>query len=241
MGNYVDLTTNITTQVNNNILQNMKSTCNSDCGQGISGSTFNFINNQGDIFVTQSCVTDAACAMTSVAQAAANSVIKNMATQEAKAVTDFFGDFSINVFDETVDINTVVTNNITQISSQSCSATSNQTFDNNVTNVIDSTGGYYLTQAGSDNATCTMNNSLKIAAYNEVTNTSTQGVTVIGTFAMILIVVVVILLIGGLVVILMMIRGRSSQAAMAPTLSPLDVNAILDPNSKYSKYSKLVK
>lgn len=237
MGGSFSNQVNINTQITNDMLQSTTQICNADCKASannntiiISGATIN-----GSIGINARCTASAACAMSNASNAAVNNIIQNIIDQETTSVSDIMGDLSWEDINNEVNINTSLSNYITQITSQTCNATADVQANDNFfyvgqggTSTSDGkttiNGDIFISAEGNATANCSMSNISKLQAYNESQNSVTQSITNVGMFAAIGLMVAVVVLIGGLIYLMMY-----SRSAFAGPVDPLQ-SGQLDPD-----------
>ncbi len=209
MGSSVDNSTKIQTEITNDFLQQLENVCVASCTSVASGNTVIVSGTTGDITISSTCSSDASCTMTNQASSAAQNSISSMAKQDATAVTDYFGGFSYQDMDNGISVTNSLINNITQISTQTCNASSSSTTSNNFIYVTEggTAGNISLTASGNANATCVMSNMSKIETYNEVQSNTDQSAKTVGQFAMYGIAAMAVVLIIGIVVVVVVAVG----------------------------------
>lgn len=188
MGNDIDNTLNLQNTITNNYLQQLEQTCSADCVAVNSGNTVIVSGNvSGDIVISSECSSNAACSMSNTAYLTATNVIDNLLNQQIKSVTDFMNDLSFNDLDNKTNAYNALVNQITQISSQTCSSTASSTVSNDLVYVKAGGvvgGSILLLSTANANASCTMSNLVKMDTYNQEQTKSDQGTKSIGMFAL---------------------------------------------------------
>lgn len=242
MGSSQSNAVTIQTSITNDFLQQMDEICSADCVNSSSGNTIIIGGKTGDISITATCTADASCSMTNQANATAQSVISNMASQDVTSVTDFLGDLSWQDLSNSLTVSTSIVNQITQITTQTCNATSMSTTDNNFVYVEQGgeTGNLAISATGNANASCAMSNMAKMDAYNQVQTTTDQTNTDVGMFAAIGIAILAIVLIGGIIFVLLiavgaigfMFSGKGSTES-PDTVAGLDTSTVIEMANSY--------
>ncbi len=209
MGSSVDNSTTIQTEITNDFLIQLESICSASCSTEVSGNTIIIAGETGDITLEAVCEADASCSMTNQATSVAQSTIETIATQDATAVTDYFGGFSYQDMDNGINVVNTLTNHITQISTTTCNADSSSTVSNNFIYVQEggSTGDLKLSATGNANASCVMSNMAKIEAYNDVQSNTDQSGKTVGQFAMYGVAAMVVVIVIGIVVVMVVVIG----------------------------------
>lgn len=233
MGNSFSNSVNINTQVTNQILNDVTQTCNSVCDANASGNTI-IINGgtvNGSINISTKCTASASCAMSNISNTAIQNIVQNMVQQEITSVTDFMGDLDFQNLNNSININTGISNYVTQITTQTCNAVT-EVSDNDTFIYVSSgplgeggviNGNINIAAEGNSSANCAMSNVSKVQAYNQAQNTTTQSITSIGMFVAIVAIIAVVVLIGGLIYVMMYARG-----AFGGAVDPLE-SGELDP------------
>jgi hypothetical protein len=140
-----------------------------------------------------------------------STILSNVLTQQNTSVSDLMGFLSSD--DNIADLESSVTNVITQVLATACQANSLSETSNTFNYLSNSTvGGDYLGAVASGDSTnyCTLSNMSKITAYNQVQNNADQSNVSVGLMGVIfgaiilvagvalIIVIVLVLGIGGI-------------------------------------------
>jgi cobalamin biosynthesis Mg chelatase CobN len=230
MGPFISNNVNVNTDITNTILQNTTQVCNATQVANASGNTIIISGTvNGNVGITTTSSASASCALTNASDATVKSIVANLIQQNITAATDM-GDLSFSTLSNNTNINTAISNYITQITTQTCNAVSvssntDEFFYVQSGGVVN--GNLYITAQGNANASCAMSNISKISAYNNAQNSVTQSATSVGMFALIAIAIIVIVLVGGLLFVMMMARGSFGGAVSNDPL----VNGTFDPNT----------
>lgn len=209
MGNTVDQSASILTQNTTTSAQTLVNTCSADCIADASGNTLIITGRTKNININAKCTANTSCTMTNQVQSTVTNMIDNSVSQQTKAVTDFFNDFMSNHIDQKIDITSILTNNLTQITQNTCQASASTQANQNFIYVgsTGTTGNVNISADSDVHASCTMNNLAKAQTQNTVTNRTNQFSKTLGMIAVIFVAILGILLIGGLVLILLMATG----------------------------------
>lgn len=241
MGPTISNNANINTQITNDMLQNTNQICVSSCDANASGNSVIIGGTVDSVNITAECKASASCAMTNSSDAAVKNIIQNIINQEITAVTDFMGGIGQDLTNN-ININTSISNYITQITTQTCGAISNPQANDNFIWVQSGgvSGPLNISAKGDASATCAMNNISKIQAYNNSQNTVTQSATSIGMFSMIFIAIIIIVLVGGVIFVMMFAKGSFGQSVSGDPLvngqfDPATVNRLLNQKSGLPK------
>lgn len=193
----------------------------------VSGS--NFKGNFTGVATTTS--TDATCLISSSMSDTVSNILSASLQQTNKAETDLFNDFAITVESNTFNIDQSVTNNISQINQEVCSANNTTSSSNNYIYVSNSTvGGDFVgvSNKADASADCNMQNYMKNGTYNQAQASATQSNSVQGMWATLLGAITSIITIIVIAVIILFSVGSLSYVGYAkvkgraPTMESTD-------------------
>jgi hypothetical protein len=197
-------------EVMNNILQKEYNSCVAVCESEQSGNTIIIDGSTitGDVGLRQVCKANASCLMTNSIDAEVSNIIEDTIKQSNTTVNSLF---SVNWNNQTnsTNIKSIVTNNVTQILTNTCNANESLNQSNNLLYISKSTikGDFIGFALGDDatnaNAACTMSNLAKLVVYNKVQADVSQSNTAIDIGAVILLVIM-------LMILIWLFKGKSS-------------------------------
>lgn len=160
--------------------------------------------------------TDAACLITSNMNTNIETIVSSLLQQNNQAKTDIMNDGVLaNVNTNVYNLNQTISNNISQINQATCSASQIVNSNNNYVYVSNSKIGGNFVGVSNDstaNASCSLNNAMKITAYNSLQSNAAQGNKVVGMFAGMLGTVVLIL---GLIIITLIVLFSMGSFSLA--------------------------
>lgn len=240
MGTDVSNTQYLQNSYINNFTQNLDSTCSANCNITVSDNSviIGTGSSVGDITISagNGCQADATCSMTQSADATVNNIISNMLDQEVTAVTDLFGDFQSSDLSNSTEVISSITNNITQISSQTCQANSSVSVNDNTVYIGSGSSAGDITISGgngsSATASCSMYNMAKISAWNNLQTKDKQNGTTVGMMSMVFVVIIVLVIVGGIIAVVLISTGSLGmifgKGGGDHTLDESEVNAFAD-------------
>lgn len=218
----------------NNVIQQNQQNCIATFNQEtsnnvviVNGSTIN--GNVIGVQLTGS--TDATCLITSHMEDSVSNILSSILDQTNTAATDILNGGKFTSETNTFDINQTIVNNISQINEATCAASFAQASSGSYFYVTNSTinGDFIGVQQNGDlHSSCSLNNFMKNATYNQAQASGTQSNKDIGVFASFLAVVlgiVGIMIIGTLILYSTGAIGKvgfQRGTAPAPQLSPQD-------------------
>lgn len=199
MGGTTSNTIGITTEITSNFLQESSNTCQANTVSGSNGDTVIISGTvKGDVNISSTSSASASCSMSNNVSSISQTIISNGIKQSAYSETDFFGDFSWNNVKNNTNLYNGITNNMTQITTNTCQATSSASTSNNFVYVTTGGvvgGGINLTSNSNANASCSMANTSKAAAYQEIQNNIQQEATHVGMIGAFMSMIVSVLII----------------------------------------------
>lgn len=243
---------NVSNTIVNNFLSKVKQSCTAVVDTSASGNTIIISGTvQGNVEITARGTASASCIMSNKSEETANNLISNLLTQEITNASGIFGDLFNKDMSNNVNITNVIRNNITQITTQACSAVANVQANDNFVWVqsggVVSGGNISIDATADAAASCNMSNMSKIDAYNQIQNNVSQSETEISMLAIIAIGIVVIILICGIVFIMMYSKRSVGKAVSSDpfangTLDATTFNQLVGKNPiKYESIAKKVK
>lgn len=226
-------------QVSNSILQESQEQCKSNCTTEQSGNTI--IINGGtvkSVGITSTCQANAACTMNQTLSGQIKVLMQAYAQQDQQTTHSIFDLLSDNkqVSSATIDQN--INNQITQILSSTCQATSTQLQNNNLIIVNNAKSDVVgLSATGNANSTCMMDNLGKSIAFTTATATTKQSQVFKNSFAAIIITIAILLIVGGIILIAVLVLFGGGTAILSgskkstTTASPIASALAQDPTA----------
>lgn len=165
----------------------------------------------GDVGIVASGTVDQICLINQQINQSITDILTAQAQQTNTTVSDLMND--LNAFDgeqNSVQFQQSIYNNMTQISSNTCSANNTIVQDNNIINVGTTgiVGGDVLLQATSNvSNNCTLNNLVNQTAFNNLQAKSDQTNVELGMMSLVIIAVVVLVIVGAIVLVILHSRG----------------------------------
>nr|WIL02996.1 hypothetical protein Cbor_206 [Cedratvirus borely] len=203
-GDETSLYASFNQEVNNDVYQNLSSECKATCTNAIRGVQVILINTKvdGGIRFSQLCPANAACTINQSVDSAATSTLTAIAEQSAliqNSLLSFGGSSST----QEVNIEQRVKNQISQVLNSSCQANTT----NIIENVLVYASGGQIGEEGIQflqgvegvngaNATCSMNNTAKIALYTNLAAKTEQTSVILSWTAGILLLIGAIIVLG---------------------------------------------
>lgn len=184
--------------VQNNIFQDFNASCKVECDNLATGTTIVIIDStiEGGVYFNQKCVARAECSIKNTADSMVDNVLSSISEQSA-----FIQNSLISLGGSKLENNLIVKqrlhNQITQVLSASCQATSRNIARDTVLYVRNSDvkDRVEFTQNGVAEMNCSINNAGKIGLFNQVAAKGKQTATILswaGGLALIVGVVVVL-------------------------------------------------
>lgn len=185
MGSATSNTVKIKQNISNDFLTINDNNCVAYNGNSISGNVVNFGGDLSDSeFFNISGTISAACTINQQITQTITSILTSQSDQVAKTSSDFMNGFTLfkGAFNS-FNTNQTVTNNITQISSNTCNATIKSDVTSNVMNVAGNGKNIKAFNINTNQtATCTINNTVDQEAYNAVQAKVQQEAKTTSTF-----------------------------------------------------------
>ncbi len=199
--------------ISTNVLQLSNQKCSITCNNTFTNGTYILENVTGSIIISQSCtITDATCAFKTAFEANIENIIQSMIQQNSFQLNGM--SFNFDTILETININTIIHNSISQIMNSSCAITANNTVDNIYFYVNGLGHDFNVTQAGTiSSSTCSIDNMAKSTSYNQTTADATQSSTVINVISLLFIAFIVLIIVMGVVACVFILSGGVSQVA----------------------------
>nr|QBK90939.1 MAG: lipid membrane protein [Pithovirus LCPAC201] len=190
--------------ITNNIFEDSSEVCIAKCTAIQSGDTIIISGSTtGNVTLTNQCEASASCAMNQQLDSQVADIMKALAQQTNTSSSIWPVSFKFDNKNNSVTIRQAITNNITQIMESICQSTDTNIQENDVIVFTDSEGGNItLSNQGSANSTCTLNNVARQVVFNQQTAKTNQTNKMTSIFTTILVIVVIVLIIGALLVLL---------------------------------------
>lgn len=199
--------TKSTTKVVNNILQSTQNNCIISCGSTANNNTTIVIDHIGEITIEAQCTLDEgpSCVATNTLDSDISNILSSMASQDTYTLSGIapqWGKMTIGVTNQNIDLKQYISNNISQISANTCQISAQTEANNNYTYIKGGSGNFTISSnAKVSKASCNLNNSAKQSVYNDATIAAEQKSVISTTGAIILIVIVIVIMIGAAVAI----------------------------------------
>lgn len=192
----------------NNLYENSSSVCISSCDASFTGNTvvISGVDVNGNINLTNQCEASASCVMQSQLDGQIQNIMSASANQSN--ITEQLFPFYIGFQNKSnsITIQENITNNVTQVLQSICQATDNTLVSNNTIVATNSRvgGDLNITNQGSSNADCTINNLTRISLFNQQTATTNQTAKDANILGVIFIAIVIILVIGAIIMVVIL-------------------------------------
>jgi hypothetical protein len=221
---YSSQTSQQTQNVNNTVLNAATANCDSTCVDYSGGNTviINGSTINGNISFDQSCSINMSCSINSQLNTNVSNILSAMANQTSTS-SNGFPSFSIAGASQNATIVENVTTSVANIINSTCQSTSDIVSQNNFTYLNNSTvnGSLTFAQTGSVNNNCTLNNISGIQVANQVTSSTNQTATFLGSLGLLIILLVVlIIVIGGIFLINFLFKPKSGGGGGGTTIVP---------------------
>lgn len=198
--NDTDVKTDEINDNTNQMLVNANAVCTSSCDNVTSGNVI-ICDNCGGVNIAQTCDTTSQCIMVQQLDQQLENLMSAIATQDVKQSQGMFS-FDFSETDLKTNIKNGFNNSVTQIINTTCSTDATNLITNNVIVAKDSNKRpINITQDGSANSNCTINNLSTIVSKSEFDASSSQSLVQRNALVMIIVGIVAILIIAVLVVV----------------------------------------
>jgi hypothetical protein len=168
--NSSDLYANFNQDVNNEIYQNLSTSCTATCDSNISNVDIIIIDTKvrGGIRFNQVCSAYAACTLPQSVDINAERILTSSIEQSSNVANSFLS-YSPTANETSIDFQSRIRNSLTQILTSSCNANTRQSINNVLVYAMNSeiAGDIEFSQNGEASAVCSMNNASKINLYNQ--------------------------------------------------------------------------
>lgn len=187
------------TEVANKVLQSSNMECAVSCSSEIENSVF-IATGGGDININNSCkMNDIGCTINNYFQSDISTILDNMAKQNTSAQTGLSFDFHASK--QTININQLIENSITQLQQSSCYITANQKI-NNVIAYTSEGGNININNEGSiSSSSCKLDNTAKAEADSTATTDTEQTSKYTSIFNSIFTIIIICIIVGAIVAI----------------------------------------
>lgn len=211
MGNVNTNVARAVQRVNNDVAQISEEVCRADCQNIQSGNTIIISGSTtGDVMFNQQCRPKATCVMNQTFTTRIQDILDSLQKQTASTQSAFLS-FVVNSNTNVADVEQTITNQITQLLSSTCQASSQQLQTDNLIYVKDSTtGNIGFNQAEEPTTACVMNNIGRVVAYNDMVAKSDQTSKTQSIFVIIVIAIVAMVVLCGLM-LLLFLTSRSGR------------------------------
>ena len=190
-------------EVSNKVLQVSQQNCSASCTAYQDNNTIIIIDSKtGDLGLNNVCTIDNfSCTINNYFESNIDSILKSMADQNVQASSGFTFDFRLS--NQTVDLNQLIENSVTQIQKSSCQVSTFVEQNGNFVYAENSTtGNVVLNNEGNvSNSSCKLDNTAKSTTDADETSESSQAAKFTSALAMFIILIVIIVIIGGIVAI----------------------------------------
>jgi hypothetical protein len=211
MASNTSLSSSASQTVMTNVLQQANNVCSFTCNQNESNITVIVDGGTvGNITFSQDCeIKNTTCNMQTVFETQIQNILDALLKQSAFTANSVL-DFNFNAVSENLNIYQYIQNSVSQIISNTCTFSTNQTMSGNY--VFVGGGGKagnigFLQKSNIDNASCIMNTVAKSVISNQATAKGSQSSTILGTFALLGIVIIIMLVLGGALVFIFVLGG----------------------------------
>ncbi len=220
MGSSTSTTSNVTQSIANSVTQTSVASCKISCNQDQSDNTVIISpgSNTGNITFTQVCVIeDAECVINQNIESEIQNILESTAEQTALSTQALFS----ATYNSTKCVSTmdqIMTNQIDQMISNTCTIETNQTMNNNYVYVGTgaTTGDITFAQHSNlSNVECTMDISSKATAYNQEIADVEQSATTVNMLVMLLLLFTIIIVMGLVVVMVFLATGGTKAITSA--------------------------
>lgn len=202
MGSYVSQSTTVNMTTVNNMIQSSQQSCNYTCSSITSNTTVYVTGDNNTITVSSQCTIDGInCIMDSTFDSTLENTMEAMQDQESLQMPGAsigLGGISIGwgVVNQTVNVNQVIENQISQIMTNSCDVHAENTVENTYAYV---TGNNNVVAIGGSstitNSTCNMSNTASLLTFNSQTSDSYQSATFKQPVGMMVIMAIILIII----------------------------------------------
>lgn len=204
MGSNQSNTAHDVQSITTNIFEESQEVCVGKCTAIQSGNTIIISGSDvGNVDLTNQCPASASCAMTQQLNSQVSAIMAALAEQENTSSSFWPISFKFDNQNNSVTIRQSITNTITQMMQSICQSTSTNIQENEVVVLTNSeAGNVTLSNQGSANSTCTMNNLARQVAFNQQTAKTNQTNRITSAFTLILIIIVIVIIIAAIIALL---------------------------------------
>ena len=190
--------------ITNNIFEESQEVCIATCTAIQGGDVISLSGvTAGNVTLTNQCEASASCAMNQSLSSQITAIMKAM-SQQTNTTSDLFP-FSMkwNAQNNSLTIMQAIRNNITQTMEAICQSSDTNIQENDVIVLTnDDLGNITLSNKGSANSTCTLNNVARQVAFNQQTAKGSQTNKMTSIFTTILIIIVLVIIFVALIILL---------------------------------------
>lgn len=200
--------------VNNSIFHHLSQDCIADVDNNIEGVTIIIVNSKitGGIRFNQLSNAYASCTMEQTVDNTLTNAISAISSQSTDVQNSLIS-FSPTSTETRLEIEQRIKNQITQILSSSCRATIRKGVKNVTVYAVNTNiaGDIEFTQTGDSSAVCAMNNSSRLALFNQILaeGKMTTSITSLFSFIGLIAVAVTVFIVLGVTVYFIMKKGNS--------------------------------
>jgi hypothetical protein len=198
MGGQDEQFSNVANSIVNSSLESIANYCSITCNDNISNLDVVLVGGNDTININQSCsIIGAECLIKNLMNTQIDNLVSNLINQQQadRSIFDLLGPST----SETVNVTNALKNQMSQLISNTCSISSNNTISNVAVFAQDANLNLNISQTGSVNNTqCIMDTVSKILINNDIKNNvsqKTSGLSLGGFIGIIILVVIIIVLI----------------------------------------------
>lgn len=204
-----------TRDFNNTIMQYSNQSCSITCTTSFNDNVVIVIGGSGNINIENVCsIQKSSCQMKAAFDASIETIIDSAISQSTTAVGGL--SFTFNNIDQSINVASHVTNNISQLMNSSCTLAVQQSINNNYFYIQDRTGDINWTQKGDvTSSTCSMENVGKASTFNKTTVDAKQKSEVQNVFTLLFMSFIVLIIGATIVLVAFVMTGGVATVAGA--------------------------
>ena len=199
-------------EVLTSMIQESESSCNAEVIEKIDNTSIIVPpgGSVGDISISQvSSIDNINCIMSSSFDTNITSILDSLASQSI-SVPNFTLDF--NNMNQSVNLNQLITNTVSQIQVSSCDFSARDEIDNTYIYVGGDAGDINISQDSAvSNSSCNMNNTASSTTYNEATAKAEQKAVITSLATMLFGLIVLCIILGGIIIIVFLLTGGTKK------------------------------
>jgi ATP-dependent Zn protease len=238
MGSNTSLSIDQSQTISNSSLNAVVNQCTARCDQIQSGNVVIIQGSTigGNVTFDQECKATMTCEINNNLETDVSNILDAISKQTSVTAKGF-PDFNFDNVNQSLTSKQIITNSLTNLINNSCSASSTQIQNNNYTYVSNSTiaGSLQFTQKGDASAACVLTNRSAIKLANKASASASQSSTILGTGGIILALIVVVIIIIGVVFFISRLKkgkgggGGASAEDIATAVTLANANAVSVP------------